>query len=77
MPEITPKKKGKSSKAGKCAKRPTHMRYNAEGRRDKNKARRILRQIKLHPAYKCPESANKEVKTIVKIALGKLKPQTT
>ena len=76
MPEITPKKKGKSSKSGKNSKKPTHMRYNAEGRRDKNKVRAILKQIKKHPLYKCPESANKEVKTIVKIALGKLKPQT-
>ncbi len=75
MPE-TPVKKAKKGNKGTSRNSPSHMRYNSEGRKDKNCARHILKQIKKHSNYKCPDSANKEVKTIVKLALTKIKPKT-
>jgi hypothetical protein len=75
MPE-TPVKKSKKGNKSSSRTKPSHMRYNSENHRDKNKAKSILRYMKKHPAYKCPESANKEVKNIVKLAMAKIKPQT-
>jgi hypothetical protein len=72
MPE-TPVKKSKKGKKTGNRNSPSHMRYNSENHRDKNCARHILKQIRLHPAYRCPDSANKEVKQIVKLALARAK----
>lgn len=40
------RKKGGSRKVGRANRKPSHKRYNAEGRREKNKAKRIAKEKK-------------------------------
>ncbi len=39
-------KSGGSKKIGRSARKPSHQRYNNEGRREKNKARRAVKITK-------------------------------
>ena len=40
------KKSGGSKKIGRAARKPAHKRYNTEGRREKNKARKATKIAK-------------------------------
>ena len=43
MAKVQKKQKGGQRKHGREARRPSHVRYNSNRRRDKNKAKRILK----------------------------------
>jgi len=66
-PKGSRKKGKKNRKYGRCVKQPTHIRYSNEARWVKNKAKRIVRELKKHPNWK-PYNLNEDVqKAIAKL----------
>lgn len=62
MSNISRKKSGGSKKIGRSARKPAHKRYNTEGRREKNKARKaakIAKDLEKKAARKVRKNENK------------------
>jgi hypothetical protein len=64
---IAPTSKGKKQaakgkKIGRSKKKPCHMRYVAERRWIRNKARRVVRQYKRHKNWNLPSNLDREVR---------------
>ncbi len=55
----TKSRKGGKRKIGRMAKSPAHARYNAERRWEKNKARKIAKQIKKEAKKKKRQESKK------------------
>lgn len=62
MSNISRKKSGGSKKIGRSARKPSHQRYNNEGRREKNKACKaikIAKDLERKAARKARKNENK------------------
>lgn len=71
MGKVSNKAKAKGKKIGRWNRKPSHKKYVAEKRWNKNKAKRIVRMMKKHSNYKIPINVSEEVKSWVNSLLRK------